>query len=666
MAIKVKKGGVYTDPVGIFAKKSGAYSEVAGVSAKIDGAYVDVGASLESQVAELFAEGQQGAWWSANDLSTLFSDAAGTTPAVVGGVVMQQLDKSGRGHHRVNSVSGTSPILRQRSDGAYWLDYSGGKTLNVPASTSMFNYLHDGTGGTLVAFVEWGQGATASNYLQNCTATAQVGIQVIKSSSTQNVSLNVNRGVSGQQAGVASAVRAALSSAPRMLRFSYKNDGGASDVKAAMDSCLDITGTTTLNAPSSANAAAILQVATSFNAAEYEVVIRSGVLSASEVGVLWQYVRQYDYPVPNVDLTLLLGGQSNMSGRGTVITTLPEDKQVGVYIYTKAEEFRIGTVPEHSIANRPIATTLDEGGPTVPQHGFGLRAGKKLNTDAGEKVLLVPCAIGSTSISNWDTPATKTDRTTLFGAMAYRYAQAAQKSGVPVIVWSGHEANAGSAFAGVDYVNGGVGTTYQDAWTQLVADIRAEVVNAPLIFVQLSSDDTLATAEAHAAAGEAQRQSELSISNAYMVVAHDVARNASTDDIHVSRAGMDVIGDRVALAIRQHVLGESVNGTGPRIVGATYSGSVVQLTCDKAINDSVGNFGNLFRVYAAGVEQTVSSSVRNATTSKIDITCSAPLVGAITLTYGYRAGAASAARTDFVMDSDGMPLPLFGPIVAAP
>ncbi|MBB1599484.1 hypothetical protein [Variovorax sp. UMC13] len=41
-SIKVKKGGVYTDPVGIFAKKAGVYSAVAGVSAKVGGAYVSV------------------------------------------------------------------------------------------------------------------------------------------------------------------------------------------------------------------------------------------------------------------------------------------------------------------------------------------------------------------------------------------------------------------------------------------------------------------------------------------------------------------------------------------------------------------------------------------------------------------------------------------------
>lgn len=46
MAIKVKKGGVYADPVGIFAKKAGVYAAVTGVSAKVAGAYVAVSSGL--------------------------------------------------------------------------------------------------------------------------------------------------------------------------------------------------------------------------------------------------------------------------------------------------------------------------------------------------------------------------------------------------------------------------------------------------------------------------------------------------------------------------------------------------------------------------------------------------------------------------------------------
>lgn len=618
------------------------------------------GRSRPFSPSNLFSGGEAGAWYDNQDLSTLFSNAARTTPAVVDGEVLGQTDKSGNGNHRTGSA-GTGPILRQRSDGVYYLDYAGGKTLSVPSSTALFKYLHDGTGGSLLAFVEWPQGTSASAYVTTGSGTTNVGVSVSKSTSTQAVSCSIYRGASGTTVAIPSIARFALSSGLRMLRFSYKNNGTASDAKVSADSSLDVTTAATSNAPSTASASSNLTFTNTFGGKEYGCILAGSELTSAQVSSTYNYFRAFDYPV-SADLTLILGGQSNMSGRGTVVTTLAEDKQVGVYAYTKAEEFRLATVPEHSVENRPVATTLDEGGATIPQHGFALRTGKKLNTDSGQDVLLVPCAIGSTSIAQWDTPATKDDRTTLFGAMKYRYTAASATGGSPVIVWYGHESNANAALAAADYTNGGVGTSYQTAFAQLIADIRSEIADAPLIFVQLASDDTLATAEAHAAAGEAQRQLELSLTNAYMVVAHDVKRNASADDIHVHREGMDVIGDRVALAIREHILGEVVNGTGPRIVSATWSGSTVTLTCDKAVNTTAGNYGSLFRVYANGVEQTVSSANRGANTSTVEIVCSAPLSGPVTLTYGYRAGPASAARTDFVKDSDNLPLPLFGPL----
>jgi len=601
------------------------------------------------------------AWWDNTDASTLFSDAARTTPAVIDGEVLGQTDKSGNGLHR-SGTAGTGPILRQRSDGVLYLDYAGGKTLSVPASTDKFNFMHDGTGGTVVAFVRWPQGATFTSYLMTASGTPQVGFWLTKSDSSQNVVFNISRGVQGTTVVSGQIGRFCISSAPRMLRCSYKNDGGASDYIGSADSSLTKYTAATANAPSSANSSNSLSVGNNFAGEEYQAMFFSRVITDDEAGRLWRYLRRCDFAVPAVvDLTLLLGGQSNMSGRGTLISTLAETSQVGVYSYDKAEEFRLARIPEHSIENRPVATSPDESSLTAPQHGFALRAAKALNTDSAKDVLLVPCAIGSTNIAQWNTPETAGDRTTLFGAMAYRYGQAASKGGSPVIVWYGHESSASLAVP--DFTNGGVGSGYQSAFTSLVENIRSEIVDAPLIMVQLASDDTLSIAEGLAAAGEAQRQLELSLPNTYMVVAHDIARNASPDDIHVSRAGMDVLADRVALAIREHVLGEPVNGTGPRIVSASYSGDTVTLVCDRELNTTSGNYGNLFRVYADGVEQTVSSANRGTDTSTVEIVCSAPLSGSVTLTYGYRAGPASAARTDFVADADGLPLPLFGPLL---
>jgi hypothetical protein len=735
--------------------------------------------------------GRRWSWHDLQDLTTLFSDAAMTTPAVVDGPVGAHRDKGNIGGHKTQSTDGNRPTLKQRSDGICYLDYSGGKSLSVPASTALFNFLHDGTGGTVIAFLEWLQGTAASNYLISSSATSNVGIQITKTASTQAVNFHVNRGVGGVQTAVVTAARAALSSPLRMYRFSYKNSGTSDDAKTSVDSSLTITTGATLNAPATGNAFTNLQVANTFNSHEYGSIICDGVLTEEHLAQLYAYFRSMiDYPIPStVDQTRIPIGQSNGSGRGTVTTTLPEEKLVGVYTYNRAEEFKLATVPEHSVLNQPVATSPNDGA-TDPKHGFALRAAKALKNTAGQDVLLVPCAVGGTSFEQWDTPLTKEDRTTLFGATKYRYTQAAVKGGNPVYWLAGHEASASLAVP--DFTNGGVGTAYQTAKTQFIADLREHIVDAPIIFSQLSADDTLATSEAQAAAGEAQRQCELSIANAYMVVTHDVQRNDSPDDIHISRPGQDVVADRYALAEQEHILSglgpnlvsfgdfpadkawtkgggwsiasgkatrtntgaasqitqpitltpgttyqvtftlaansgnfaasftggttvagtlrttpgtytqqltaltgnttlylnggstfqgdlsavsvrevldaggsmAEVNGTGPRIVGATYAGAVVTLECDKTIAASATNYGDLFRVYDNGVEATVSSAVINADTSKIDITCSAPLSGPVTLTYGYRAGAASAARTDFVRDSDGMPLPLFGPIVA--
>lgn len=61
--------------------------------------------------AVLFAAGEQGVWFDPGDLSTMFSDTAGTTPATVGSGVARINDKSGRGNHATQSTSGSRPIL---------------------------------------------------------------------------------------------------------------------------------------------------------------------------------------------------------------------------------------------------------------------------------------------------------------------------------------------------------------------------------------------------------------------------------------------------------------------------------------------------------------------------------------------------------------------------
>src|SRR5690606_26492033 len=119
---------------------------------------------------------------------------------------------------------------------------------------------------------------------------------------------------------------------------------------------------------------------------------------------------KFGYAIPEVDLRILVAGQSNALGAAPVNgTPTPEATLEGVYIYDKAEEYRLCYEPSGNILNQPIAT--------IPGSNFGTPGrswlttlGKALKTDASQDVLLVPCAVGSTTMANWAKPDTKQDR----------------------------------------------------------------------------------------------------------------------------------------------------------------------------------------------------------------------------------------------------------------
>ena len=76
--------------------------------------------------ATLFANAEVGGWYDPSDLTTLFQDAAGTTPVTaVEQPVGRVLDKSGRGNHLSQSTSTARPVLKQDANGCYYLKFDG-------------------------------------------------------------------------------------------------------------------------------------------------------------------------------------------------------------------------------------------------------------------------------------------------------------------------------------------------------------------------------------------------------------------------------------------------------------------------------------------------------------------------------------------------------------
>lgn len=85
-----------------------------------------LGSSLAAQVAALFTQGQQGAWYDPSDFTTLYQDSAGTTPVTaVEQPVGLMKDKSGRGNHASQATAASRPILRQDTNGKYYPAFDG-------------------------------------------------------------------------------------------------------------------------------------------------------------------------------------------------------------------------------------------------------------------------------------------------------------------------------------------------------------------------------------------------------------------------------------------------------------------------------------------------------------------------------------------------------------
>jgi hypothetical protein len=75
--------------------------------------------------ADLFAAGEQGAWYDPSDLTSMFQDSAGTIPVTASGDVVGKInDKSGRGNHATQGTTASKPIYRDVG-GLKYLEFDG-------------------------------------------------------------------------------------------------------------------------------------------------------------------------------------------------------------------------------------------------------------------------------------------------------------------------------------------------------------------------------------------------------------------------------------------------------------------------------------------------------------------------------------------------------------
>lgn len=103
--------------------------------------------TAEFSPADLFANGEDGAWYDPSDLSTLWQDTAGTSAVTTAGQSVARIDdKSGNGRHLTQATAADRPTY-QSSGGLHWLDFDGADFLQL--STASTNITEGG--GTIAA-----------------------------------------------------------------------------------------------------------------------------------------------------------------------------------------------------------------------------------------------------------------------------------------------------------------------------------------------------------------------------------------------------------------------------------------------------------------------------------------------------------------------------------
>ena len=142
---------------------------------------------------------------------------------------------------------------------------------------------------------------------------------------------------------------------------------------------------------------------------------------------------------------------------------------------------------------------------------------------------------------------------------------------------------------------------------------------------------------------EVQRQQEtgagftISQNKNYLVCAHDLTLWDIGEIYHLSGFAKQELGKRFALAVREKVFGQAVDGTGPRISSTTrINSSTVEITFDRNITAPTVTTGaaydNYFRVTTSGGTALAVSSITRTTATKVQIAHAAN-VGGIKVIY---------------------------------
>ncbi|MEZ5404196.1 MAG: sialate O-acetylesterase [Bryobacteraceae bacterium] len=240
----------------------------------------------------------------------------------------------------------------------------------------------------------------------------------------------------------------------------------------------------------------------------------------------------------------ILAGQSNMVGRAPL--TEASQPHPLVRAFTPQDTWETARDPLHETRHRPDG--VDVGA------GLGIAFARELYRKTLAPVGLIPCAVGGTSLEQWNPAhAPKHFRRSLYGNCIAR----AKLTGgaFKAILWYQGEADASRK---------ATAETYLTRFAALVASFRKDLgqPDLPFYYTQLSRyNSSSADAAGWDIVRDAQRRGELEIPNTGVVATIDLT---FTDAIHIDASSQHRLGKRFAARV--------LDGPGPRLASAAWDG----------------------------------------------------------------------------------------------
>jgi hypothetical protein len=234
---------------------------------------------------------------------------------------------------------------------------------------------------------------------------------------------------------------------------------------------------------------------------------------------------------------IALMGQSNMVGRGELLDLPPRFpvNPTRLWTFTNAYRWEPAKEPVDSPLGQIDVVSLDERAAVGPSLAL---ADAFVSLHSTTMVGLIPCAKGSSSISDWQKIVTREPRSTLYGSCVNRIKTVSPANGTirAVIFWQGGE----DAKTREDALK------WKDRFTTFVSDLRADVGDPklPIVMIMLAIHDTAALKRDPY--WQLVRQQQLSVNIPGVVKFDSDGYERKKDGVHLTARGQLALGAALA------------------------------------------------------------------------------------------------------------------------